>query len=220
MNDLFMPVTNSRRWLVATGVMLIILIIVLLYVTWTTGNLVTWQTWSFVSAATASFLYATSFSMGSISYYVGWPDMRQLYQKYIGLWAYFLSLFYCLTLLILYPGIYLFGFLDNFFTPDILLGLLAMGIFTTMVVIPSLYSARFFKPETIKFTLRLGYLGYVFLVVRALIIDFEIWLQWLTTLEGYPPGRLVLSFVAVCVVLLRLSVPIHKFYKTKVVGNA
>ncbi len=164
---------------------------------------------SFALAAAASFLYALAFSSGSVSYYIGWPNMRDGYQKQIGVVAFWLSFAYSITLLILYPDFYLYGFFDNFWSWDITLGLIAMIIFGAMTVINSKWIAPYFSWDTIKFVLGLGFVGYALLVIRAIFIEFDWWIYYLTTFEGDVPGRLVLSVVAFFVLLLRISVPIH-----------
>lgn len=165
---------------------------------------------SFALAAAASFLYAMAFVSGSMSYYIGWPNMRDGYQKQIGITGFWLSFAYSVTLLILYPDFYLYGFFDNVWTWDITLGLSAMAIFGAMTLINSKPVSPYFTWDTIKFVLGLGFVAYALLVIRAIFIEFDLWVYWLTTFEGDIPGRLVLSVVAVAILLLRISVPIHK----------
>ncbi len=168
--------------------------------------------WSLVSAATASLLFAASFSMGSLSYFIGWPNMRQGYQKQIGILAFWVALFYCCTLLVLYPETYFYGFLSNFWTADILLGLGAMIIFGGMVVINSKPIAPFFSWDTIKFVLGLGLIGYALLVIRAIFLEWPLWEHWLQTFDSLPPGRFGLSVLACAVLVLRVLVMIHQHW--------
>ena len=167
---------------------------------------------SFAMAATASFLYAMAFSSGSLSYYIGWPNMRDGYQKQIGVMGFWFSFAYSITLLILYPNFYFYGFFDNLFTWDISLGLIAMIIFGAMTVINSKLVSPYFTWDTIKFVLGLGFVAYALLVIRAVFIEFDLWVYWLTTFDGDIPGRLVLSAVAIAVLLMRISVPLHIKY--------
>ena len=60
------------------------------------------------------------------------------------------------------------------------------------------------------FVLGLGYVGYAILVMRAILIEFPIWSLWFETSSGPPPGRLVLSVIAVGVLILRLAVAVDK----------
>lgn len=209
------PATNelpsdTKRWLVALTMLFCFGCIVSGYVFAQRGELSSLTAWSVASAAVASLLYATSFSMGILGYYAQWQVSRHGYQKQLGLLAYFCSLFYCCTLLMLYPETYLPGRADELLTTEVLLGISATGIFTGMALtsVPSI--ARRLTPETIKFILGLGFVGYALLVVRAIFIEFDLWLHWFSTLEGFPPGRLVLSLIAFAVLILRASIPFHR----------
>lgn len=202
--------SENKKWLVAATIALLLFVFHVWYVLVFTSATLLLIAVSFALAATSSFMYAIAFSSGSISYYFGWPNMRHGYQKQIGVTAFWFSLAYCITLLMLYPEIYYYGFIENFWTWDIILGLSAMVIFGAMTFINSKLIAPFFSWDTIKFVLGLGFVGYALLVIRAIFIEFDWWVYYLTTFEGDIPGRLVLSAVAVVVLLMRISVPIHK----------
>lgn len=208
-NNLNLP-TTVQKCCVAAILALIFVVASSFYIVLLGINIGTIQAWSFLSAAVASFLFAIALSMGSISYYAKWPDMRLGYQKEIGVLAFWLSCLYCLTLVLLYPETYWYGFLENIFSADIFFGSVAMLIFASMVTINSKLIAPYFHLDTIKFVLGLGYVGYALLVVRAILIEWPVWESWLMTLDGYPPGRLLLSVIALLVLLLRISIPIHK----------
>lgn len=202
-------ISNRRRWFVALATMLIVALPVYFYLQSAFSTITALHKFSFGAAAIASLMYATAFSMGSISYYTGWPQMRWGYQKQIGLIAYMWSVAYCLTLLVLYPQDYFYGLAANLLTADVMLGVSAMTIFTAMVVVPSKLAAPRVSPETIKFVLGLGFVAYAFLVIRTIELEFDLWWHWIFTLEGYPPGRLVLSVIAFVVLLMRISIPLH-----------
>lgn len=208
-------ISDKRRWFVAFMVMSAIALPVYWYLGLAFSTTSTLFKFSYGAAAIASLMYATAFSMGSISYYIGWPQMRWGYQKQIGLMAYIWSFVYAVTLVWLYPELYGSGLSEHFFSSDVILGLSAMVIFTAMVIVPSKRFAPQFSPETIKFVLGLGFVAYALLVIRAINIEFDLWWQWLVTLEGYPPGRLVLSVIALVVLLMRISIPIHLMFKKK-----
>jgi hypothetical protein len=165
---------------------------------------------SFIAASTASLLFATALSLGSISHFTGWPNMKWGYQKQIGVLAFWYSCFYCITLLALYPEVYWYGFFSNFFSADILLGSIAMFIFTAMVLVNSKFFSPHVPREIISFVLGLGYIGYALLVIRAILIELPVWSIWFETFLGPPPGRLVLSVIAFGVLVLRLAVAIDK----------
>lgn len=208
-NNLNLP-SAVQKWCVAAILALIFALASSQYVALLGISIITLQAWSFIFAAVASLLFAIALSMGSISYYAKWPDMRLGYQKMIGVLAFWLSCLYCLTLVLLYPETYWYGFLENIFSADIFFGSVAMLIFAGMVTINSKLIAPYFHLDTIKFVLGLGYIGYALLVVRAILIEWPVWESWLMTLDGYPPGRLLLSIIALLVLLLRISIPIHK----------
>lgn len=168
---------------------------------------------SFISASVASLLFATAFSLGSLSYFTGWPNIRHGYQKQIGIMAFWWAVAYTLTLPKLYPETYWYGLSDNLFTADVMLGSMAMIIFGAMVLVNSRWIAPFFEQQTIFFVLGLGFVAYALLVIRAIFLEFGVWLQWLNTFIGLPPGRLVLSLIAFIVLLLRVAVAIDKHRK-------
>ena len=203
------PPSDAFKWTVALIVALLIAAPVTIYINLMRGELFTLTAVSFTLATIASFMYAMSFSSSSFSYYIGWPNMRDGYQKQIGVFAFWASFAYSLTLLVLYPETYYYGFFDNLWTANVSLGLMAMFIFGLMTVINSKPVAKYFTWDTIKAVLGLGFIGYALLVVRAAIIEGDLWVHWLTTFDGEIPGRLLLSIVAIGVLLLRLSIPVH-----------
>jgi hypothetical protein len=208
--DYAKSVTERKKWVFACLLSFFYFIPAFLYISYadiSSGGL---MTLSFITASTASLLFATALSMGSISHFIGWPNMKLGYQKQIGVLAFWYSCFYCITLVLLYPEVYWSGFFSNFWSADILLGGIAMFIFTAMVLVNSKMIAPHLQREIIMFVLGLGYVGYAILVMRAILIEFPIWSLWFETFSGPPPGRLVLSVIAVGVLILRLAVAVDK----------
>jgi len=203
------PDTSTRNWVVAHVLSIIFIIPAIAYVAIGYDATVL-EYVSFVAASTASLLFATALSMGSLSHFIGWPDMRQAYQKQIGILAFWWALLYAITLVILYPEMYWYGLPQYFYSADVLLGLTAMGIFTAMVLINSSWVAPHVSKPTIFFVLGLGYVGYALLVMRAVLLEFPLWATWFATWSGLPPGRLLLSLIAITVLLLRVAVAIDK----------
>ena len=208
--DYSKSVTERKKWLFACLLSFFYFIPAFLYVSYVNISSGGLMTLSFITASTASLLFATALSMGSISHFIGWPNMKLGYQKQIGVLAFWYSCLYCITLLLLYPDLYWYGFLSNFWSADILLGGMAMIIFTAMVLVNSRIIAPHLQRETIMFVLGLGYVGYAILVMRAVLIEFPIWSLWFEAFSGPPPGRMVLSIIAVGVLILRLAVAIDK----------
>jgi hypothetical protein len=203
-------VTERKKWIFACLLSFFYFIPAFLYISYAGISSSVLMVLSFITASTASLLFATTLSLGSISHFIGWPNMKLGYQKQIGVLAFWYSCFYCITLLVLYPEVYWHGFFSNFFSADILLGSTAMVIFTTMVLINSKVVSPHIPRETITFVLGLGYVGYALLVIRAILIELPVWSVWFETFSGPPPGRLVLSVIAFGVLILRLAVAVDK----------
>lgn len=203
-------VSEKKKWLTAILLSLAYIIPAFFYIKYAHTASSELMATSFIAASTASLLFATALSLGSISHFTSWPNMRLGYQKQIGVLAFWYSCFYCITLLILYPEVYWYGFFSNFFSSDILLGSMAMVIFTAMVVVNSKVVSPHIPREIILFVLGLGYVGYALLVIRAILIELPIWSVWFETFSGPPPGRLALSVIAFGVLILRLAVAVDK----------
>jgi len=208
-NTGYVPPTDRTKWLVSLLMALVLFTGSWAYVSFVMPEVSFITAVSFSLAASASLMFAMSLSASSLSYYFGWPNMKAGYQKQIGVMAYWQALVYSFTLLYLYPELYVFGLWVNLLTPDIVLGVTAMVIFTAMTAINSKWLAPYFTWDTIKFVLGLGFVAYAMLVMRAVFAEWPLWEAWLTTFDGYPPGRLVLSLIAMVVLLLRISIPIH-----------
>lgn len=201
--------SDRTKWLIALGIATVLLIGSMLYIPLALPGVPFLQAFSFALASSASFMFALSLSASSFSYYIGWPNMKDGYQKQIGVMAYWLALVYTLTLPYLYPELYWYGLKDNLFTPDVILGTTAMVIFTAMTAINSKFMSQFVTWDTIKFVLSLGFVAYAMLIMRAVFIEWPLYEEWFRTLDGFPPGRLVLSVVGMGVLFLRLSIPAH-----------
>ncbi len=207
--------SDRTKWLVAFGLSIIFAIPSVLYVVIGYGTTNVLELISYTSASIASLLLATALSMGSINYFFGWPPMQWGFQKQFGVLAFWFALIYSLTLPLLYPHRYGYGLADHFFSIDVLTGIAAMSIFGAMVFINSAWLAPHFKRETIFFVLGLGYVGYALLVIRAIFLEYDLWVQWFLSMDHFPPGRLILSIIALIVLLLRVVVAILKHRAAK-----
>lgn len=177
-----------------------------------------------VMAGTANFLFAASLSLSSFGYFFDFLDSKVVYRKYFGLLGYFSALAYTLLLPIVQPERYWYGFFENFWTSDFLLGLSAMGIFTMMAIISNDRAMLAIGPVRWRNLLRLGYVAFFLLVVRAALnqgnaigadLRPEMWGDYLRTFETLPPTRLLFSVVGITVVFLRLAVEFDKWRKRK-----
>lgn len=201
--------SERKKWVVAFTYGVIFFTSAFFYSRIALGPVDTLTHLSVTLAASASLLYAVALSASTFSYYTGWPNLKHGYQKQIGLLAYWLSVLYVFSIAYLYPEIYVYGLVENILTPDIILGATAMFIFTAMTVINAKPVAPYFKFETIKFVLGLGFVAYAMLVMRAVFIEWPLYENWIINPEGLPPGRFVLSVIAMFVLLARLSIPLH-----------
>lgn len=183
----------------------------------------TWVSFAKVMAGTANFLFAASFSLSAFGYYFDFLDSKVVYRKYLGLLGYFAALIYSLSLPILRPERYFFGFLENFWSSDFLLGLSAMAIFTGMALISNNTATRLIGPVRWRNFLHWGYFAFFLLVLRAILNNTnpigadprpEMWGQYLQNLDTLPPPRLLFSFIAILVIFFRLSVTFDKHYRT------
>lgn len=175
-------------------------------------------------AGTANFLFAMSLSLSSVGYYFNFLDSKIVYRKYLGLLGYFSALAYSLLLLAVNPDRYFYGFFENFWSSDILLGLASMALFTGMALISNDQAMRFIGPLRWRSFLRwAGHTAFFLLVVRAVINNTEpigvgepeMWVQYLAHPDGLLPPRLLFSLVAMAVIFLRLSIEFDKWRKHK-----
>lgn len=175
-----------------------------------------------VMAGMANFLFAMSLSLSSFGYFFNFLDSKVVYRKYLGLLGYFAALSYALLLLVLRPERYLFGLPEYFWTSDVLLGLAAMGIFTGMALISNDRAMLAIGPVRWRNLLRLGYVAFFLLVVRAVMNESnpigadpkpEYWLAYFQSLDTLPPTRLLFSVVAMTVIFSRLAVEFDKYRK-------
>lgn len=180
----------------------------LIYV-WISRGRVTLLEISNVVAATAGILIGLSLGLSGLCYFFNVFDRFIIFRKYLGLTGYFLALFYSFLLLSLNPEHYFFGFWNNLLSPDFILGLGAMTILTMMALISTRAAivalGRYWRP-----LMRLGYLAYFLLVLRAIVLEYGIWLDWLNSLDSLPPPRLLLSLFAVGVITLRIALQLAK----------
>lgn len=176
-----------------------------------------------VMAGTANFLFAASFSLSALGYYFNFLDSKIIYRKYLGLLGFFASLIYSLLLPLVRPERYFYGFFENFWSSDVLLGLGSMIIFAVMAIISNNNAMQAIGPIRWRAILRLGYVAFFLLVLRAYLNNEnpigsdprpEMWAAYFAHPSGLPPVRLFLSFIAMAVIFLRLSIEFDKWRKS------
>lgn len=182
-----------------------------------------------VMAGIANILFAMSLSLSSFGYFFNFLDGKVVYRKYLGLIGYFSALVYTLLLPALQPERYWYGFFENFWTSDFLLGLTAMSIFTVMALISNDRAMLWIGPVSWRYILRLGFLAFFLLVVRAAMNESnsigadprpEYWGHYLQTFDTLPPTRLLFSVVGMSVVFLRIGVEFDKWRKRRATALA
>lgn len=171
--------------------------------------------WSKVVAGTSGFLLAYSLSLSTLGYYFNFLDSKVIYRKYLGLLGYYFALFYSVMLLFVNPDRYFYGFFANFWSADFVLGLSAMAILTVMALVSNNSALKFLGPARWRAILRLGYLAFFLLVVRAIILEGDLWSSWLATESGLPPVRLLLSVVAIFVIFTHYAIYFSEWLKKK-----
>jgi DMSO/TMAO reductase YedYZ heme-binding membrane subunit len=173
-----------------------------------------------VMAGTANFLFAASFSLSGLGYYFNVLDSKVIYRKYLGLLGFFAALIYTLLLPVVRPDYYFYGFFDHLWSSDVLLGTTSIAIFTVMALISNNGAMQKIGPLRWRTILRLGYVAFFLLVVRAVLNNEnpigadarpEMWLQYFANPDGLPPVRLVFSVIAMAVIFFRLSIEFDKW---------
>lgn len=154
-------------------------------------------------AFTAGILIGCSFALSGLSYYLNIFDTKLKYRKYLGLLGYYLALSYSISLVIRYPDRYGAGLLMTLREPEALLGIGAMTILTLLAIISASWAIKalgsYWRPM-----LRLGYIAYLFLVIRALILEGKTWTAWGQSLDTLPPPRMILTLFALSIIYLRI----------------
>lgn len=182
-----------------------------IYVYMYDGGLSTLLSWSRITAGTAGVLLGLSLGMGSYAYYTGTAVHNDL-KKQLGHQAFWLSLAYSIMLCVLFPARYWYGLWDNLYTADVALGLLAMCILGSMTFITERPWVSYVGEHFAYSFLTMGYIAYALLVMRAVFIEWEIWVLWVNALNTLPPPRILLSSFACFILCMRAWVPVHKAY--------
>ncbi len=189
------------------------LYVALLWAMYLIDGSITFVTISKVTAAAAALLIGFSFALSGFCYYWDFLDSKIGLRKYLGLMGFWLALAYSLSLLVVDPDRYFFGFFRNFWTVDFILGLISMAFFTFMAFVSRDSMMRKMGPHRWRMALRWGYVAWLFLAIRAAIIEQDIWIAYFRTLKGFPPPRLLLSLYVVAIILFRLAVEVSKHMK-------
>lgn len=203
------------KWLVAFLFGIFFTIICSIYVYHLDGSILSLPSLGKILAGVSALLFAVSLGAGGLSHYTGFPNMGLGYQKYIGIMAFWVAFAYSGSLLFINPDFYFYNLFPNLLTADVSLGLIAMFIFGLMVIAPTPKIFMIIGEGAVHFILGLGFVAYALLVIRAVLIEWDIWVLWYETLNGLPPTRIILSIIATLIIAFRASIPIHKKFKSK-----
>ncbi len=164
-------------------------------------------------AATGTTLFASSFILGPLGYFFDHFDRKIAYRKQIGLVGYFSALVYAVMLLFSDLDFYYYNFTENLFTADIFFGVSAMMIFTMMAIISNITMMKKIGPKLWRSLLRLGYLAYTLLVIRAVLIEWDLWKSWWLFDAGLPPIRIILCIIAILTICMWVWMRIDYSFK-------
>jgi DMSO/TMAO reductase YedYZ heme-binding membrane subunit len=158
-------------------------------------------------ALTGGILIGLSFALSGITFFYNFLDSKLKYRKYIGLLGYYFAVAYTITLIVRFPDLYWNQLPVSVLTWEALLGITAMAILSFMAIISQNWAAlrlgKHWRP-----LLRLGYLAYAVLILRAIIIEAPGWSLWAESFKTVPPPRLLLTIYALLVILLRVVLEI------------
>lgn len=163
-----------------------------------------------VLAVVSGLLLAMSFSLSSFSYYFNFLDDKVVYRKQLGLMGYFVAVGYGISAIIEKPDVYLYSFPENLLTAEVGLGVLAMAIFTLMALVSNAKAIQILGGKLWKDILGLGYIAYALLIIRGIFLDGLLWQNLFAEESGSVTPRMMLIILGIVVLLLRVSVPIHK----------
>lgn len=197
----------TKMWIYSLGLALALFMFFLGYVFLESGSF-TLLSVSMAVAATAAVMIGLSFALSGFCFYFDFLDRKIAYRKYLGLVGFWFALTYSIMLLFVDPNRYFYGFLDNLLSADFILGLTAMAILTFMAFISNNRAMKKLGVKRWRYGLRLGYLAYLFLIIRATMLDHDIWIAWFQLPVTLPPVRLVISIFATAVLVFRLSMVI------------
>ena len=163
-------------------------------------------------AGTASIMIGISFAFSGFGYYFDFLDTKIAYRKYFGLIGFWYAFLYTFILAVLNPQKYVYGLFIHFWSVDIILGCVALMIFTFMALISTRWAMRRMGVVYWRRGLRLGYFAYILLIIRAVIIEGDMWRDWFAYPHSLPPVRLLGSIFAGGVLFFRGSMIISDFF--------
>lgn len=168
-------------------------------------NEVTSMTLLSAMALTGGYLLGISMGLTSAINLFGLPNKYLKYRRYFGICGFIFALSYSFFLLVTSPDNYLEDFPFKLFTLANILGVCSMVVLTIMTLLSNNYSIAFLGFKRWKNIMRLGYVAYLSLVLRAALIEGDIWIAWIQAPISLPPPRLLLSIFALIVIVTGLA---------------
>ncbi len=156
-------------------------------------------------ASSAGYLLGISMGLSSAVHYLGLPNVYLKYRRHLGVTGFLYALIYSIALLAISPQSYLNEFPFRLFTAINLLGIFSMAVLAVMALLSNNFAISFLGFKCWKNIMGLGYWAYFSLVLRASLIEADVWLSWIITPTTLPPPRLLLSVFAIAVIVLGLS---------------
>ncbi len=117
----------------------------------------------------------------------------QIQRKRVGIIAYAFAVGYTLTVMFLNPHKYVYGFLPNFFSYDLLLGSTAMCIFTVTTALSNSWWINKLGYQRWKKIITMNYGAYFLLLLRGWVLDVKLWQMFLLHPQLISP-RMFLTF--------------------------
>ena len=210
--DIFLKHIKQKIWKDVFVITLLIYIVFCLFVYFIDGA-ISGTLFSKALAGTSAILFAASFSLSGFCYSWDSLDKKIGYRKYLGLMGFWTALAYSISLMLVDSQRYFYGFLDNALSADFILGIISMAIFTFMALISQDSIMKKMGPHNWRRALRLGYLAWLLLAIRAYVIEKELWAEYINTFDGFPPPRLLLTLLVIAVIIFRLSIVLAKCKK-------
>ncbi|OGE81066.1 MAG: hypothetical protein A2826_00690 [Candidatus Doudnabacteria bacterium RIFCSPHIGHO2_01_FULL_43_23] len=172
-------------------------------------------------AVTAFTLIGFSFMLSGVCYFWDFLDTKIIYRKYLGITGFAFGLAHGLMSAYFYALIWseALGPTNFYYLWDVFgikisnvvafsFGLIGLLIFLMMTSISNRYAALELGGVWWRRLLRVGYLGYVFIIFHFTIKRADVWSSWISHPSGLPPISLWLLLLGLAVLGLRVALQI------------
>lgn len=156
-------------------------------------------------ASTGGYLLGISLGLGPAVRHFKLSGKYLRYRRWFGIAGFLVSLGYTSTLLAISPAADFNNFPLVLITVPNVLGIFSMLVLAVMTLLSNQLSRTLLGVRCWKIIMRLGYAAYFSLVLRAVLMEGEVWLFWVESPLGLPPPRLLLSVFAMFVIISGLA---------------